>query len=225
MARFYLLLFYSGVVFRSFCICISSWHKDYLRGRKHKTKLNPCHSFCTNVSGLSSWGNYYWKNIAESAGKKARSCSPSKTGTRILHGEGRGKWGSDVLCPLSPENREGTGWTVGAGLPQVSGCMFMAVGLTQNAAFWSVPAVFRAGQDWRFCHVGECFADQSLAELSDAPWLIFPLIFCLNFPLLILILLFLFIRWTTLLPCCFMSSLRLLSGRKTLLESKILSLK
>lgn len=134
MARFYLLLFYSGVVFRSFCICISSWHKDYLRGRKHKTKLNPCHSFCTNVSGLSSWGNYYWKNIAESAGKKARSCSPSKTGTRILHGEGRGRWGS-VLCPLSPENREVTGWTVGAGLPQVSGCMFMAIGLPKTLLF------------------------------------------------------------------------------------------
>lgn len=74
------------------------------------------------------------KNIAESAGKKARSCSPSKTGTQILHGEGRGRWGS-VLCPLSPENREVTGWTVGAGLPQVSGCMFMTIGLPKTLLF------------------------------------------------------------------------------------------
>lgn len=41
MVQSNLWLFYCTLTFWSFCICISSWHQEHLRGRKHKTKPNP----------------------------------------------------------------------------------------------------------------------------------------------------------------------------------------
>lgn len=51
----------------SFCIRASSWCKE---GRKHKAKLNPCHSFCTKCLCFTFLEQLFLENAA---GRRARS--------------------------------------------------------------------------------------------------------------------------------------------------------
>lgn len=108
MVQSNLLLFYCAVIFRPFSICISSWHQEYLRGRKHKTKLNPVI--------LSAQMCLVYIPGAALAGKHCRVCRWERQElftfkkTLILHGKRTGEGDSDSLCLLSPGNTDGKGW-------------------------------------------------------------------------------------------------------------------
>lgn len=108
MVQSNLLLLYCGVIFLSFWICISSWHREHLRGRKHKTKLNPVI--------LSARICLVYIPGAALAGKRCRVCRQERQELftlkkrAILQGEGAGEGDSDSPCLLSPGKRDGTGW-------------------------------------------------------------------------------------------------------------------